>query len=105
MVSYRPATSYLCKFLENVNQSENIEGTCLLMDLLTKIIFSNVNLSPNLNILFGEKSELEWNNGRSWPLEAPCKDFNLAIGRGIGSMKWLKNGEGKSLYFMQLFMH
>ena len=75
------------------------------MDLLTKIIFSNVNLSPNFNMLFGEKSGLEWNNGSSWSLETPYKDFNLAIGRGIGWMKWVKNGEEKSLYFMQLFLH
>ena len=40
--------SFLCKLPENVNQSLNIEGTCVLMDLLAKRIFSNVILSPNL---------------------------------------------------------
>ena len=34
-----------------------------------------------------------------------CKDFNSAIEGGLGSMKWLKNGAGKYLYFMQLFLH
>ena len=58
--------SYLCKFLENVNQSLNIEGTCLLIDLLMKRIFSNVILSQNFKILFEEKSRLEWNN---WSLK------------------------------------
>ena len=33
--------SYLCRFPENINQTENLEGTCLLTDLLTKEIFSN----------------------------------------------------------------
>ena len=51
--------SYLCKFPENVNQSLNIEGTCVLIDLLTKRIFSNVILSPNFKMLFEEKSGLE----------------------------------------------
>ena len=41
----------------------------------------------------------------SWPLKTPCKNVNLAIGGGLGWMKWLKNGAGKSLYFMQLFLH
>ena len=43
--------------------------------------------------------------GGSWPLKTPCKDFNLAIVGGLGWMKWLKNGAGKCLYFMQLFLH
>ena len=34
-----------------------------------------------------------------------CKDFNSAIKGGLGWMKWLKNGAGKYLYFMQLFLH
>ena len=34
-----------------------------------------------------------------------CKDFNSAIEGGLGWMKWLKNGAGKYLYFMQLFLH
>ena len=33
------------------------------------------------------------------------KDFNLAIGGEPGWKKWLENGEGKSLYFMRLFLH
>ena len=41
----------------------------------------------------------------SWPLKTPCKDFNLAIVGGLGWMKWLKNGAGKCLYFMQLLLH
>ena len=42
-----------------------------------------------------------------WKLthKTPCKDFNLVIGGVLGCMKWLKNGVGKSLYFMQLFPH
>ena len=51
--------SYLCGFLGNVNQSQNMGGTCLLIDLLTKRIFSKVILSPNSKILFSEKNELE----------------------------------------------
>ena len=43
--------------------------------------------------------------GESWPLEAPSKDFHLAIGGGLGWIKWLKNGQGKVLHFMQLFLH
>ena len=38
-------------------------------------------------------------------LKTPCKDFNLAIGGGLGWMKWLKNGAGKSVCFMELFLH
>ena len=30
--------------------------------------------------------------GDSWPLETPSKDFHLAIGGGLGWIKWLKNG-------------
>ena len=47
-----------------------------------------------------------WNHfyGRSWPLKTPCKDLNLTIVGGLGWMKWLKSGAGKSLYFMQLSM-
>ena len=34
--------------------------------------------------------------------ETPSKDFHLAIGGGIGWMKWLKNGgQRKVLYFIQ----
>ena len=43
--------------------------------------------------------------GGSLPLKTPCKDFNLAIVGGLGSIKCLKNGAGKCLYFMQLFLH
>ena len=35
----------------------------------------------------------------SWPLETPCKDFNLAIGGGLGWMDSLKNGAGKRFIF------
>ena len=49
------------------------------------------------------KSIYVW--GGSWPVKTPCKDFNLAIGGVLGWMKWLKNGAGKSLYFIQLFLH
>ena len=48
--------SYLCKFCENVNQSLNIEGTCLLVDLLMKKMFANVILLPNFKMIFEEKS-------------------------------------------------
>ena len=34
-----------------------------------------------------------------------CKDFNLAVVGRPGWIKWLKNGAGKCLYFMQLFLH
>ena len=32
-------------------------------------------------------------------LETPCKDFNLAIGGGLGSMNWSKNEAGKGFIF------
>ena len=35
----------------------------------------------------------------SWPLEAPSKDFHLAIGRGLVWMKCLKNGAEKGFIF------
>ena len=54
--------SYLCKFHENVNQSYNMEGTCLLIDLLIKRIFSDVILSSNFKMLFEEESGLECDN-------------------------------------------
>ena len=42
--------------------------------------------------------------GGSWPLKAPSKDFHLAIGGGLGWMKWLKNGTEKgyscNVYFL-----
>ena len=41
---------------------------------------------------------------RIWPLRTPCKDFTLAIVGGLGWMKSLKDGTGKCLYFMQLFL-
>ena len=34
-----------------------------------------------------------------------CKDFHLVTEGGLGWMKWLKNGAGKKLYFMELFLH
>ena len=43
--------------------------------------------------------------GGSLPLKTPCKVFNLTIGGGLGQTKWLKNGAGKNLYLMQLFLH
>ena len=48
-----------------------------------------------------------WNhfNGGNRPLQAPCKDFNLAIVGRLGWMKWLKNRLRKCLYFMKLFLH
>ena len=45
---------YLCKSPENVNQD-----TCLLIDLLTKSIFSKVIFSINFKILFPENSGIE----------------------------------------------
>ena len=41
--------------------------------------------------------------GGSWPLKTPFKDFNLAI-LGLGWIKWLKDGAGKCLYVMKLFL-
>ena len=40
----------------------------------------------------GEGGEKGWEHFYvgSWPLKTPCKDFNLAIVRGLGWMKWLK---------------
>ena len=58
--------SYLCKFPEHVNRSLNIEGTCLLIDLLMKRIFSDVILSPNFEMLLEEKCGLILNN---WSLK------------------------------------
>ena len=43
-----------------------------------------------------------WGN---WPLKTACKYFNFAIGGGMKYVKWLKNGAGKDLYFMRLFLH
>ena len=43
--------------------------------------------------------------GESCPLKGPCKDFNFVIVGGLDWMKWLENGAGKCLYFMQLFLH
>ena len=37
--------------------------------------------------------------------QTTCNNFNLAIVRGLGWIKWLKNGAGKCLYFMQLSLH
>ena len=37
--------------------------------------------------------------GCSWPLETPCKDFNLVIGGGLGWMKCLKNKIKKVFIF------
>ena len=37
-----------------------------------------------------------WGN---YPLEIRCKDFNFAIGEGLGWMKWLKIGTGKGFIF------
>ena len=38
-------------------------------------------------------------------LKTPDKDFNFEIVVGLDWMKWLTNGSGKCLYFMQLFFH
>ena len=38
-------------------------------------------------------------------LKTPDKDFNLEIVGGLHWMKWLTNGSGRCLYFMQLFFH
>ena len=50
---------YLCKSPENVNQSQNMKDTCLLIDLLTKSIFSKVIFSINFKILFPENSGID----------------------------------------------
>ena len=50
---------YLCRLPENVNQSKNSGGACLLIGLLTKNIFSKIILSPDFKILFSEKNRLE----------------------------------------------
>ena len=39
----------------------------------------------------------------SWPFKTPSKDFHLAIGRGLGWMKWLKNGAEKGFIFHAIF--
>ena len=39
----------------------------------------------------------------SWTLETPCKDFHLAIGRGLDWMKWLKNRAEKDFTFHAIF--
>ena len=53
------------------------------------------------------KATKAWDHfyGGSWPLKTPCRDFNLVIVRELDSMKWLKNGTGHCLHFMQLFLH
>ena len=33
-------------------------------------------------------------HGESWPLKAPCKDYNLVIVGRLGWMKWVKMGQG-----------
>ena len=58
--------SYLFKFPENVNQSLNTEGTCLLLDLPMKKILSKLILSPDFKMLLEENGGLEWNN---WSLK------------------------------------
>ena len=47
-----------------------------------------------------------WDHFYVWncPVKTPCEDFNLANRRGLGCMRWVKSGEGKSSYFMQLFL-
>ena len=39
----------------------------------------------------------------SWLLKTPSKDFNLAIGGGLGWIKWLKNGAEKGFIFHAIF--
>ena len=51
--------SYLYRLLKNVNQLWNIEGTCLVIDLLTKIKLSSIISSPNFKILSEEKRNLK----------------------------------------------
>ena len=60
-----------------------------------------------LKLSNGEQATTGWDYfyGESWPFKTPCKDFNLAIVGGLGWMKCSKNGAGKCLYFMQLFLH
>ena len=50
---------------------------------------------------YGGQAAKEWDHFYvgSRPLDIPCKDFNLAIGGGLGWMKWLKNGAGKGFIF------
>ena len=35
----------------------------------------------------------------SWSLKTPCKGIDLAIGEGLGWLKWLKKGAGKGFIF------
>ena len=60
-----------------------------------------------LKLSNGRQATKGWDHfyGESWALKTPCKDFNLATVGGLVWMKWLKNGAGKCLYFMQLFLH
>ena len=60
-----------------------------------------------LKLLNGGQVAKGWNHfyRRSGHHKTPCKDFDLATVGGLGWMKWLKNGAGKCLYFMQLFLH
>ena len=40
---------------------------------------------------------------RSRPLDTPSKDFHLAIGSGLGWIKWLKNEAEKGFIFHAIF--
>ena len=44
-------------------------------------------------IIWGESHKGMY--GESSLLKTPCKEFNVAIGGGLGWMKWLKNGAEK----------
>ena len=42
--------------------------------------------------------------GESCTLKTPSKDFNLAVGGGLGWMKWLENGAGKGFIFHAIIL-
>ena len=50
-----------------------------------------------LKLSYGGKATKGWDHlyGESYLLKTPCKEFNVAIGKVLGWMKWLKNGAEK----------
>ena len=61
-------------------------------------------LREYFRVIIGEQATKVWDYfyGGSLPLVIPCKDFNLAIGGGLGWMEWLKSGAGKGFIFHEL---
>ena len=100
--------------VNTTNMGLNLKNTmggkfvcCLIIVVIFVGLWRAYRLGEILKLSYRGKATKGWGHlyGGSWPLKTPCKDFNLAIVGGLGWMKWLKNGAGKCLYFMQLFLH